>query len=490
MRYLFVDLLWNTPKQPEAEKEIYGFSCQLGWPWEQDGKTFGRYLRVEHPENITKQTKRRMNNNLTTLRQGWTLARAVDVFARTFSEFDVLVLWDEETLEMLQCALTRFGKKLPASRKVFVRALLKVIVSELQELSFQDGMELLHVSGKPDGMFLPKYRAGYLSQMLEALAWHLREIPEEKRRPLVQTRGSSVLHAPDCPAVRGRSLRLADWEGFCDGRKVCKLCQKRGTYSFYTRNELLQRNYPGREGPEPPKQPLIKWYYRIDEPEKRFHAAGCPCCQERKTEEGREVWKPLQSVEEAKALGLQRCGQCSGIGKRFENDREQILDYCAKHGLTCELEDDQLKVASGCGNWKLLVHGNDRKLWLYHKNTYNKDDPLHPTIVPGYHSQAYRAKTILEYLEYIVQHDAYRKNNPVKVYPKHSKKTKAQKMTENPQQAPRTLPMKNEKRKKKSDRPGKDARRERTKTKPEKKGVVHASSLEELWKLSKCAGSD
>ena len=185
---------------------------------------------------------------------------------------------------------------------------------------------------------------------------------------------------------------MADWGRFCDGGRVCKLCQKRERYKLYTREELLQRRYPGREEPEPPKPPLLKWYYRIDDPEKRFHAGGCPCCQRRKTEEERELWRALQSAEEARALGLRRCDQCSGIGKRFENDREKILDYCAKHGLTCELEDDQLKVASGCGNWKLLVHGNDRKLWLYHKNTYNKDDPLHPTIVPGYHSQAHRPK--------------------------------------------------------------------------------------------------
>ena len=61
---------------------------------------------------------------------------------------------------------------------------------------------------------------------------------------------------------------------------------------------------------------------------------------------------------------------------------------------------------------------------------------------------------------------------------------------EKPQQPPRTLPMKNEKRKKKGDRPGKDARRETARPKQEKKGVVHASSLEELLKLSKCTGSD
>lgn len=137
----------------------------------------------------------------------------------------------------------------------------------------------------------------------------------------------------------------------------------------------------------------------------------------------------------------------------------------------------------------MLVHGNDRKLWLYHKNTYNKDDPIHPTIVPGYHSQAHRAKTILEYLEYTVRHDAYRRNHPVRGYPKCARKQEPQKV-EKTQQSPRTLPMKNEKRKKRGDRPGKDARRETARPKQEKKGVVHASSLEELLKLSKCTGSD
>ena len=249
MRYLFVDLLWNTPKRPEMEREIYGFSCQLGWPWEPDIKTFGRYLRVEHPENITKQTKRRMNNNLTTLRQGWTLAHAVDVFMRTFSQYDVLVLWNRETLEMLLYALARFGKKLPASRIVFVQTILNAIVPEAQADALQDGMELLHVAGKPGGMFLPKERAGTLSQLFEVLAWHLRKLPEEKRLPLVQTRSSNILHAPDCPAVRGRSLRLADWGRFCDGGRVCKLCQKHERYKLYTREELLQRRYPGREEP-------------------------------------------------------------------------------------------------------------------------------------------------------------------------------------------------------------------------------------------------
>lgn len=485
MRYLFLDLLWNTPAQPEIEREIYGFSCQLGWPWEKDVKVFGRYLHVEHPEYITQRTRRQIKNNLAMLEQGWTLSHAVEVFFQTFLEYDVLVLWEEETLAVLQDALRRLDKRLPSSKVVFLRTVLENVVPELHKTSFREGLELLHVPVTPGTFYLPKYRAGYLGQGFEALAWHLRIIPEEDQRPLVRTRQSKVLHAPDCPAVRGRSLRLADWTQFCDGGIGCKYCLRREKYKLYTRKSLLQSVYPGRKETEKQDRPVIKWYYRVNDPEKLFHAVGCPCCRGRKTEKERELWKPLNEIEEAKALGLQRCDECSGMGKRFENDREKILEYCAKHGLTCELEDDQLNVASSCGRWKLLVHGGDRKLWLYHKNTYHKDDPIHPTIVPGYHSQAIRAKTILEYLEYIVQHDAYRKNNPVKVYPKHTKKPKLQQAEENLHRPPQKLPLKNERRKKQSNRSGKDAKRKNTKGKPKKKGVIHAGSLEELLKLSK-----
>lgn len=55
---------------------------------------------------------------------------------------------------------------------------------------------------------------------------------------------------------------------------------------------------------------------------------------------------------------------------------------------------------------------------------------------------------------------------------------------------PQNAPDEERKEEKKGDRPRKDVRRETAKPKQEKKGVVHASSLEELLKLSKCTGSD
>lgn len=48
-----------------------------------------------------------------------------------------------------------------------------------------------------------------------------------------------------------------------------------------------------------------------------------------------------------------------------------------------------------------------KKMFLYHKNKFRSpsDDE---SMVPGYHSQAARQKTILGYLQYIVAHDNFR----------------------------------------------------------------------------------
>ena len=448
MRYLFVDLLWNVPEEKGAEKEIYGISCQLGRAGEPGQKVFGRYLSVEHPEWIAQQTRARMKNNLTSFRQGWPLSRAVDVFFQTFGEYDLLVVWDAETHRMLKGAVEQFGRSLPRTKVIFLREVLKNTIAGCgRAFSYPAALALLSVPVKREVLYLAKYRAGYLSRLFEAAEWQLGSLPEENRVPLVRTRQSTILHRPGCPHLRGRGLRLAEPKAFCEGAGFCKDCLKRQGYQLYERAELSRRPYQ----PAP------------------------------------QVQEPVQPTPSRPPEDL-----CIGIAKRFENDREAILEYCAQHGLTCELEGDQLNVSSSVGKWKIIVHGNGRMLWLYHKNTYHKEDPLHPTLIPGYHSQAIRAKKILEYLEYIVQHDAYRKNNPIKPRPKPKAGPKPEPKQERyhgaPQKDRKAVPLKNQN-KRKQHVPARAERRPTTRTQPEpKKGVVHASSLEELLKLAKVSG--
>ena len=77
------------------------------------------------------------------------------------------------------------------------------------------------------------------------------------------------------------------------------------------------------------------------------------------------------------------------------------------------MEDGQLHVHTPRSKWRIIVNGKANKLFLYHKNTYHKNEEI-PSIVPGYHSQATRSKTIVGYLEYIIQHDIYRRRQEKK----------------------------------------------------------------------------
>ena len=83
------------------------------------------------------------------------------------------------------------------------------------------------------------------------------------------------------------------------------------------------------------------------------------------------------------------------------------------------LEDGQLHVYTPRSKWRIIVNGRDNKIFLYHKNTYSKYEKI-PSIIPGYHSQAIRSKTIVGYLEYIIQHDIYRTRQEKKANSMHA----------------------------------------------------------------------
>lgn len=110
-------------------------------------------------------------------------------------------------------------------------------------------------------------------------------------------------------------------------------------------------------------------------------------------------------------LGLTACDRCSPLGIRYGQTRTQIESFCSQRGMQCVLRDGEIDVTTSIGGWRLVWKGKD-KIWLYHKNTH-RSHLTESEDIPGYHSQAIHKKTIMEYLEYIVQHDLYRKNSPL-----------------------------------------------------------------------------
>lgn len=144
-------------------------------------------------------------------------------------------------------------------------------------------------------------------------------------------------------------------------------------------------------------------FYSTKSDEKVFHLPHCKVIRRIR----KEHKKQFATLEEARMSGYRMCNCCSPVGVRLRKERKAVDSFCLDNAIFCRLEDGQLQVYAPASKWRIIVNGKTNKLFLYHGNTYQKYEEI-PSIVPGYHFQSTRSKTIMGYLEYIIRHDIYR----------------------------------------------------------------------------------
>lgn len=115
----------------------------------------------------------------------------------------------------------------------------------------------------------------------------------------------------------------------------------------------------------------------------------------------------FDTPDKARAEGYRMCNCCSVIGMRLRKERAAVEEFCERNKLTYLLWDGEMLIKTPNSDWKIIINGRNKKMFLYHKNKFRSpsDDE---SMIPGYHSQAIREKTILGYLQYIVSHDDFR----------------------------------------------------------------------------------
>ena len=119
----------------------------------------------------------------------------------------------------------------------------------------------------------------------------------------------------------------------------------------------------------------------------------------------------FETLHEAYDEGYRLCKCCNPIEKRYKQEQGDILKMSADYGLSvrCRRYISVLSVAS---MW-LIAHDGDKNLVLYHKNEFKRaGDEFNP--ICGYHLQRdAKANKIVDYLEYIIEHDYFRMLHPV-----------------------------------------------------------------------------
>lgn len=168
---------------------------------------------------------------------------------------------------------------------------------------------------------------------------------------------------------------------------------------------------------------------------KKFHSIDCPHARRIKVEN--RIY--FRTIQEATECGYHFCIDCCHIGKYYRKERNRIVRFCQQNGVMVKFNNnhDCLDVSTPYSKWRIIVNGKKKYIFLYHRNTFYKQND-EASIVPGYHSQKVRRSNIVDYLQYIVKHDAYRLNNPLekpktkkkkwyeRKYPKGSKNYKKQ----------------------------------------------------------------
>lgn len=146
-------------------------------------------------------------------------------------------------------------------------------------------------------------------------------------------------------------------------------------------------------------------FYSTKSSEKVFHLPQCNIARRIRQEYKERLYSP----EVAWELGYRQCNCCSLVGMRLRKEQKEVEQFCQENDITYHLEDGQLHIQTPSSEWRIVVCGKFNNFSLYHKNTLQKLEEV-VSIIPGYHAQAVRYNTILEYLHYIIQHDKYQQN--------------------------------------------------------------------------------
>ena len=128
----------------------------------------------------------------------------------------------------------------------------------------------------------------------------------------------------------------------------------------------------------------------------------------------------FETLEEARAAGYHLCKHCAPMGKHYRKEYKELERFARWNGVIFLYEDGVIDIETPRSRWKLVTEGKHNKLRLYHKNTHKGKHKKDTSSIPGYHSQAIWKNSILEYMEFILEHDDYRRIHPDEAPPQKS----------------------------------------------------------------------
>ena len=118
----------------------------------------------------------------------------------------------------------------------------------------------------------------------------------------------------------------------------------------------------------------------------------------------------FSTLDEARRQGYRLCRCCDLVGRMYRAESPRLDAYCQEMGMSIRCCPGCVQVVAPHSLWKIILSEDGGAVQLYHGNTYNKGET---GPCPGYHQQKVKRGSLAGYLEYIGQHEDYRRRHPL-----------------------------------------------------------------------------
>ena len=154
------------------------------------------------------------------------------------------------------------------------------------------------------------------------------------------------------------------------------------------------------------------FYYSTKTKKRVLHLKNCHHIKAIKKENVATVSSVVEAQK--KGIGTTVCKCCSALRKDYSRNLNEILNFAYSNGMCCHMDEGLMRIESSFAKWIIIPQSNGYSYELHHQNTRKSN---HDNSLAGYHYQHIGGRTVRDILEYIAEHDKYRKINPVTLKP-------------------------------------------------------------------------
>lgn len=247
MKYLFLDVEGHqgNNKLSISEEDILEISAICVDKDFKNEKSFFSMVKPKHMDAVNDRTLSLLRLDRKVLEDALTIEVVMEKFIKTFSKFEVIVVWNRYTYDLFLKAATHNGIKVPDFRVVVIQELLSVIDKPVlgEVIEFEKAIIRYHVNFNPKLLHFAKHNVDCLKKLYCSVKFQYKyQCKVEQINEVVMLNNSIVIHSSKCHYVsEDNVIKKAKETDVFYGYPMCKHCINAGNYTTMPENLVFEK---------------------------------------------------------------------------------------------------------------------------------------------------------------------------------------------------------------------------------------------------------